>query len=46
MEQSAAQLRLLMKCGPDQGYFPNPEKSLLIVDNPDNKEVANMEFDL
>ena len=39
--RSVAQLRLLMNRGPDQGYFPKPEKSLFIVDNPDNKESEN-----
>ena len=38
--RSATQLRLLMERGPDQGYFPNPAKSLFIADNLEEKEVA------
>ena len=37
---SAAQLRLLMARGPDQGYFPYPAKSLFIADKPEKKEAA------
>ena len=43
--QSAAQLRLLMDQGADQGYFPKPSKSLFIADNRDEKEAANREFE-
>ena len=31
--QSTAQLQLLMYRGPYRGYFPEPDKSLFIVDN-------------
>ena len=34
---SVAQLKLLMDQGTDQGYFPEPEKSLFIVDNPEER---------
>ena len=44
--RSAAQLRLLMDRGPDQGYFYNPAPSLLISDNPEEKEAAVREFDM
>ena len=33
-QRSAQLLRILMKRGPDQGYFPNPAKSLFISDTP------------
>ena len=32
--RSAHLLKLLVKRGPDQGYFPDPAKSLFISDNP------------
>ena len=31
-QRSAQLLKLLMKRGPDRGYFPNPTKSLFISD--------------
>ena len=43
--RSAAQLRLLMDLGPDQGYLPEPYKSLFISDNPEYKELARREFE-
>ena len=33
-------LKLLMKKGPDQGYFPKPDKSLFISDNPGQEEAV------
>ena len=33
-QQSAQLLKLLMKRGPDQGYFPEPAKPLFILDTP------------
>ena len=41
---SAQLLKLLMKRGPDQGYFPEPAKSLFISDTPGQEEVAKREF--
>ena len=37
---SAAHLCLLMDWGPDQGYFPDPAKSLFIPDNLEDKETV------
>ena len=42
--RSAQLLKLLMKRGPDRGYFPDPAKSLFISDNPGQEEVAKKEF--
>ena len=39
--QSVVQLRLFMNRGADQGYFPEPAKSLFIADNPGDKEATN-----
>ena len=33
-----------MKRGPDQGYFSEPAKSLLILDTPGQEEAAKREF--
>ena len=44
MRRSAQLLKLLMKRGPDQGYFPEPAKSLFILDNPGQEEAAKIEF--
>ena len=33
-----------MKRGADWGYFPDPDKSLIILDTPGQQEVAIMEF--
>ena len=35
--RSATQLRLLMDRGADRVYFPEPAKSLFILDNPEEK---------
>ena len=43
-QHSAQLLKLLMKRGPDQGYFPEPAKSLFISDNPRQEEVAKRKF--
>ena len=37
-------LKLLMKRGPDQGYFPEPDNSLSILDTPGQEEAAKREF--
>ena len=42
--QSAHILKLLMKRGPDKGYFPEPYKSLFIPDTPGQEEAAKREF--
>ena len=41
---SAQLLKLLMKRGPDRGYFPKTAKSLFISDNPGQEEAAKKEF--
>ena len=33
-----------MKRGPDQGYFPEPDKSLFISDTPGKEEAGKREF--
>ena len=33
-----------MKRGPDRGYFPEPAKSLFILDTPGQEEAAKREF--
>ena len=38
--QSAQLLKLLMKRGPDQGYFAEPAKFLFISDTPGQEEVV------
>ena len=35
---------MLMKRGPDQGYFPEPAKSIFISDTPGQEEAAKREF--
>ena len=35
---------MLMKKGPDQGYLPEPDKCLLILDTPRQEEAAKREF--
>ena len=35
--RSATQLRLLMDRGADRVYFPEPAKSIFILDNPEEK---------
>ena len=42
--QSAQLLKLLMKRGPEQGYFPKPAKSLFISDTPGQEAAAKREF--
>ena len=37
-------LKLLIKRGPDRGYFPEPDKSLFISENPGQEEAAKREF--
>ena len=43
-QQSAQLLKLLMKRGPDRGYFPEPAKSLFILDTLVQEEAAKREF--
>ena len=42
--RSAQLLKLLMKRGPDQGYFPETAKPLFILYNPGQEEAAKREF--
>ena len=42
--RSAQLLKLLMKRGPDQGYFPDPAKSLFISDTLGKEEAVKREF--
>ena len=42
--RSAQLLNVLMKRGPDRGYFPYPDKSLFISDTPGQEEAAKREF--
>ena len=35
---------MLMKRGPDQGYFPDPAKSLFISDTPGQEKAAKREL--
>ena len=41
---SAQLLKLLMKRGSDRGYFPDPAKSLFILDIPGQEEATMREF--
>ena len=43
-QQSVQLLKLLMKRGPDQGYFPEPAKSLSISDTPEQEAGAKRVF--
>ena len=43
-QQSAQLLKLLMKRGPDRGYFPEPDKSLFILDTPGQEAAAKRVF--
>ena len=43
-QRSAQLLKLLTKRGSDQGYFPEPEKSLFISDTLEQEEAAKSEF--
>ena len=40
-----AQLRPLMEQGPDWGYFPEPDKSIFISDNPEEKDTVKRELE-
>ena len=42
--RSAHILKLLMKMGPDRGYFPKPANSLFVLDTPSQEEAAKQEF--
>ena len=42
--RSAQLLKLLMRKGPDQGYFPEPANSLFISDTPGQEAAAKREF--
>ena len=42
--RSAQLLKLLMKRGPERGYFPETAKSLFILDTPGKEEAAIREF--
>ena len=42
--RSAQLLKLLMKRGPERGYFPEPAKSLFILDTPGQEAGAKREF--
>ena len=42
--RSAQLLKLLMKRGPNRGYFPDPAKSLFILDTPGQEEASMREF--
>ena len=42
--RSTQPLKLLIKRGPEWGYFPQPSKSLFISDTPGQEEAANWEF--
>ena len=44
MRQGAQLLKLLMKRGPDRGYFPETAKSLFISYTPGQEAVAKWEF--
>ena len=43
-QRSKQLLKLLMKRGPEQGYFTEPAKSLFILDTPGQEEAAKREF--
>ena len=42
--RSAQLIKLLIKRGPERGYFPEPAMSLFISDNPGQEEGAKREF--
>ena len=42
--RSAQLLKLLMRRGPDQGYFPDPAKPLFISDTPGQEAAEKREF--
>ena len=43
-QRSTQLLKLLMRRGPDQGYFPEPAKSLFISDTPGQEAGSKREF--
>ena len=43
-QRSSQLLKMLMERGPDQGYSPEPAKSLFILHTPDQEEVARTGF--
>ena len=43
---SAQLLKLLMKRMTDQGYFPEPAKSLFVLETPGQEEAAKREFEV
>ena len=43
--QSSQLLKLLIKRGPNLGYFPDPDKSLFILDTSGQEEAAKREFE-
>ena len=45
VRRSAEQLHMLLDQGPDQGYFPEPDKLILIDNNPKDKEATRREFE-
>ena len=42
--QSAQLLKLLMRRGPDRGYFPETAMSIFILDTPGQEAAAESEF--
>ena len=42
--RSAQLLKLLIRRGPDRGYFPDPARSLFISDKPGQEEATEREF--
>ena len=45
VRRSVAQLHMLMEQGTDQGYFPEPAKSLFIADEPEEKKAEKRGFE-
>ena len=45
-QRSAHLLKLLMERGVEQGYFPEPAKSLFISDTPGQEEATSRDFEL
>ena len=44
--RSTQLLQMLMRRGPDRGYFPEPSESLFILDTPEQEEAAKRELPL
>ena len=42
--QNSQILKLLMDSGPDRGYYPDPDKSLFVLDTPGKKEATRRKF--